>query len=82
MDLDAFKELHQTQQQHCLAQAGHHLADRAEQGCRLQLFALAGFYAEVWRLVGEERVLFINPFQNPAQLQPWLEAVQLPLDWA
>ncbi|MCR5889170.1 hypothetical protein LRS06_15640 [Hymenobacter sp. J193] len=31
---------------------------------------------------GEERVLFINPFQNPAQLQPWLEAVQLPQEWA
>ncbi|QIX60549.1 hypothetical protein FY528_15315 [Hymenobacter lutimineralis] len=82
MDLHTFKQLHQTEQGIRLAQAGHHLADRAEHGCRLQLFAFGDFYAEVWRLVGEERVLFINPFQNPAQLQPWLEAVQLPGEWA
>lgn len=78
MYLTAFKQLPMGQQTERLLQAGHHLADRAEYGCRLQLYALGDFYAEIWRLAGEERVLFINLFQNPAQLHPWLEAVQLP----
>lgn len=80
MYLDSFKQLPMGQQTVRLLEAGHHLADRAEHGCRLQLYALGDFYAEIWRLVDEERVLFINLFQNPALLKPWLEAVQLP-DW-
>ncbi|RTQ47880.1 hypothetical protein EJV47_18345 [Hymenobacter gummosus] len=78
MKYAVFTQLSMGQQAEVLRCAGHHLADRAEHGCRLQLWALADFYAEVWRLAGEERVLFINLFQKPALLHSWLDAVQLP----
>ncbi|GAB2967592.1 hypothetical protein GCM10027048_42920 [Hymenobacter coalescens] len=78
MKFAVFTKLTLGQQAEVLRCAGHHLADRAEHGCRLQLFALEDFYAEVWRLVGEERVLFIHLFQKPALLQGWLDAVILP----
>ncbi|KUG08306.1 hypothetical protein [Solirubrum puertoriconensis] len=78
MKFAAFAQLPLGQQTEHLLRTGHHLADRAEHGCRLQLYALEDFYAEVWRLVGEERVLFINLFQKPALLQNWLDSVRLP----
>ena len=78
MKFAVFTKLSLVQQAEVLRCTGHHLADRAEHGCRLQLWALEDFYAEVWRLAGEERVLFINLFQKPALLHGWLEGVQLP----
>ena len=78
MTLAAFKALHQRRQAEHLARHGQRLAERREDGFDLTLYAVAGFYAEVWRSRGEEAILFIHVFQKPAGLSDYLRLVQLP----
>ena len=66
------------QQAQLLRQQGHFLAERAEDSCRLRLYALGDFYAEEWRLYDEERILFIHLFQHSAGLTEYLEKIKLP----
>ncbi|WP_375419327.1 hypothetical protein [uncultured Hymenobacter sp.] len=76
-----FKNLHQRLQTEHLARHGHLLAERGEDSCALSLYAVADFYAEVWRQRGEEQILFIHVFQKPSGLSDYLERVQLPAEW-
>ena len=73
-----FKALHQRLQVEHLAQYGHRLAERQEDGFDLTLYAVKGFYAEVWRSRGEEHILFIHVFQKPSGLGDYLKLVRLP----
>ncbi|WP_133272113.1 hypothetical protein [Hymenobacter radiodurans] len=57
---------------------GHFLAERQQDSFSLQLYAFGDFYAEVWRVQGEERILFIHLFQHPAGLAAYLEKIRLP----
>jgi hypothetical protein len=75
---DAFKALHQRRQAEHLARHGHWLAVRREDSCELTLYAVADFYAEVWRSCGEEDILFIHVFQKPVGLGDYLKLVRLP----
>ena len=78
MTISAFKALHQRQQAEHLARHGTRLAERQEDGFDLTLYALEGFYAEIWRSRGEADILFIHVFQKPAGLGDYLRLVQLP----
>jgi hypothetical protein len=78
MNLVDFKQLPMGQQAKLLRQHGHFLAERAEDSCRLRLYALGDFYAEEWRLYDEERILFIHLFQHPTGLTAYLEKIRLP----
>ena len=78
MTLSDFKALHQHHQVGHLARHGHRLAERQEDSFDLTLYAVAGFYAEIWRSRGEEHILFIHVFQKPAGLGDYLKLVQLP----
>jgi len=78
MNYVAFKALHQRHQAEHLARHGHWLAERREDSCALTLYAVGDFYAEVWRSVGEEDILFIHVFQKPAGLGDYLKLVKLP----
>ncbi|MBF9237170.1 hypothetical protein I2I05_07155 [Hymenobacter sp. BT683] len=78
MTIADFKALHQRRQAEHLARHGHRLAARQEDSFDLTLFAVEGFYAEVWRSRGEEDILFIHVFQKPAGLGDYLKLVQLP----
>lgn len=76
-----FKNLHQRRQTEHLAHHGHLLAERREDSCELSLYAVADFYAEVWRLRDEADILFIHVFQKPSGLSDYLERVRLPTEW-
>ncbi|MDO7853765.1 hypothetical protein [Hymenobacter convexus] len=78
MTLADFKALHQRLQAEHLARHGTRLAERQEDSFDLTLYAVAGFYAEIWRSRGEEPILFIHVFQKPAGLGDYLRLVQLP----
>jgi len=78
MTCPQFKALHQRRQAEHLARHGHRLAERQEDSFELTLYAVGGFYAEVWRSRGEEAILFIHVFQTPAGLGDYLKLVQLP----
>ena len=78
MTITVFKALHQRQQAEHLARHGTRLAERQEDSFDLALYAVEGFYAEVWRSRGEEDILFIHVFQKPAGLGDYLRLVQLP----
>ena len=78
MTITAFKALHQRYQVEHLARHGTRLAERQEDGFDLALYALEGFYAEIWRSRGEADILFIHVFQKPAGLGDYLRLVQLP----
>ena len=78
MTFTDFKNLHQTRQTEYLTRHGQLLAQRPEDSFDLGLYAVAGFYAEVWRSRGEAAVLFIHVFQKPAGLSDYLRLVQLP----
>ena len=78
MTITAFKALHQRYQAEHLARHGTRLAERQEDGFDLTLYALEGFYAEIWRSRGEADILFIHVFQKPAGLGDYLRLVQLP----
>ena len=78
MNLRVFKKLPMGQQAHCLALHGDFLAERREDSFGLRLYALGDFYAEVWRVAGEDQILFIHLFQQPAGLAEYLEKIQLP----
>lgn len=80
MTFAAFKTLHQRLQTEHLARHGHLLAQRHDDSCELTLYAVADFFAEVWRLREEEEILFIHVFQKPAGLSDYLRLVQLPAD--
>ena len=73
-----FKNLHQRLQTEHLAQHGHLLAQRYDDSCELTLYAVADFYAEVWRPRDDEQVLFIHVFQKQAGLNDYLRLVKLP----
>jgi len=78
MTFAAFKALHQRRQAEHLARHGTQLDERREDSFDLALYAVGGFYAEVWRSRGEEAILFIHVFQKPAGLGAYLARVQLP----
>ena len=78
MTLADFKALHQRHQAEHLARHGQRLAERQEDSFDLTLFAVAGFYAEVWCSKGEEHILFIHVFRKPSGLSDYLRLVQLP----
>lgn len=78
MQLPAFKLLPMGRQAALLRQGGHFLAERQQDSFCLQLYAFGDFYAEVWRVQGEERILFIHLFQHPAGLAAYLEKIRLP----
>ena len=78
MTISDFKALHQRRQAEHLARHGHRLAERQEDSFDLTLYAVEGFYAEIWRSRGEEHILFIHVFQTPAGLGDYLRLVQLP----
>ena len=78
MTITAFKALHQRRQAEHLARHGARLAERQEDSFDLTLYALKGFYAEIWRSRGEADILFIHVFQKPAGLGDYLRLVQLP----
>lgn len=78
MNFTDFKNLHQRLQTEHLARHGHLLAVRHEDSCELSLYAVADFYAEIWRLRDEAAVLFIHVFQKPAGLGEYLKLVRLP----
>ena len=73
----AFKSLHQRRQAEHLARYGRPLAERTEDSFRLSLFAVDTFYAEVWRSVGDEAILFIHAFDHPRGLTDYLEQISL-----
>lgn len=77
MTIATFKNLHQRQQVAHLAQHGHALAERTEDGCELRLFAVETFYAEVWRSRGEESILFIHVFDRPSGLSDYLSLISI-----
>ena len=79
MTIDAFKALHQRRQAEHLARHGTRLAERQEDSFDLTLYAVEGFYAEIWRSRGEVDILFIHVFQKPAGLGDYLRLVQLPM---
>ncbi|GAA3983762.1 hypothetical protein [Hymenobacter antarcticus] len=78
MTITTFKALHQRQQAEHLARHGTRLAERPEDSFDLTLYAVEGFYAEIWRSRSEEHILFIHVFQKPAGLGDYLRLVQLP----
>ena len=78
MDIAEFKALHQRRQSEHLARHGARLAERQEDSFDLTLYAVEGFYAEVWRSRGEEHILFIHVFQKPSGLGDYLKLVRLP----
>ena len=78
MTCAAFKALHQRHQAEHLARHGTRLDERQEDSFDLTLYAVGGFYAEVWRSRGEPAILFIHVFQKPAGLGAYLARVQLP----
>ena len=57
---------------------GSRRENSAEHSWHLTLYALEGFYAEIWRSRGEADILFIHVFQKPAGLGDYLRLVQLP----
>jgi hypothetical protein len=78
MHLAAFKQLPMGQQAAMLRHAGHFLTERQQDSFSLQLYAHGDFYAEIWRVQGEERILFIHLFQHPAGLAAYLDKIRLP----
>ncbi|WP_426060249.1 hypothetical protein [Hymenobacter sp. B1770] len=78
MTLTDFKALHQRRQAEHIARHGHRLAERQEDSFELTLYAVEGFYAEIWRSRGEEHILFIHVFQTPNGLGDYLKLVRLP----
>ena len=79
MTCSAFKALHQRCQAEHLARHGRPLAERTEDSFRLSLYAVGTFYAEVWRSLGEEAILFIHVFERPSGLSDYLALVRLPV---
>ena len=78
MTIADFKALHQRRQAEHLARHGARLAERQEDSFDLTLYAVEGFYAEIWRSRGEEPILFIHVFRKPAGLGDYLKLVRLP----
>ncbi len=81
MTFSDFKNLHQRRQAEHLACHGRLLAERPEDSFRLALYAVGSFYAEVWRSVGDEAILFIHVFERPSGLSDYLALVRLPAEW-
>ena len=77
MTFAAFKDLHQRRQAEHLAQHGRPLAERTEDSFRLSLYAVGTFYAEVWRSVGDEAILFIHVFERPSGLADYLALISI-----
>ena len=77
MNCATFKTLHQRRQAEHLARHGHALAERTEDSFRLSLYAVGNFYAEVWRSVGEEAILFIHVFEQSSGLSDYLAQIKL-----
>ncbi|AII53167.1 hypothetical protein [Hymenobacter sp. APR13] len=78
MNLRVFKKLPMGQQADLLRQHGHFLAERREDSFVLRLLALGDFYAEEWRVQGEDHLLFIHLFQHPGGLSEYLRHIRLP----
>lgn len=77
MTFSDFKNLHQRRQTEYLAQHGRLLAERPEDSFRLTLYAVGSFYAEVWRSVADEAILFIHVFERPSGLSDYLPLISI-----
>ncbi len=78
MNLCVFKKLPMGQQADLLRRHGHFLAERREDSFRLRLYALGDFYAEEWRVLDEDHLLFMHLFQHSGGLSEYLRHIRLP----
>ena len=56
---------------------GRFLALRQEGDCRVALYDLREFFAEVWYAQEGNEILLVRGFRDPGMLEPYLGAVDL-----
>jgi hypothetical protein len=56
---------------------GQFLATRHERGCRVVLYHLGGFFAEVWYSPEDNQIALVHDFNSMQLLEPYLETIDL-----
>lgn len=57
---------------------GVHIAHRKDNGYRLLLYQIEGFYVELKYNPGINKIIGLRSFINVNQLEPYLEQIELP----
>lgn len=77
MKIEEFKELSQEEQHRAVARRGVMLRDRITQGFMIFLYALDGFYIELFFHKASGVFATLKPFDSVDELSPYLEEIDV-----
>jgi hypothetical protein len=77
MDFYEFSRLNQDQREALVKKRGIFLAVRMSCGCKISLYHMSNFYAEVVYLPESNEIILVRSFKSKSCLDPYLEMVDL-----
>ncbi|KAA5539160.1 hypothetical protein [Adhaeribacter rhizoryzae] len=77
MELYDFNRYNMAHRAAAVWEKGHFLAVRQSGDCRICLYAMGKFFAEVWYQTDNNQIELVRGFKSIACLQPYLELVDL-----
>ena len=77
MKIEEFKELSQEEQHKAVARKGVMLRDRLTHSFMIFLYAIDGFYIELFFHKASGVFATLKPFDNPDELSPYLEDIDV-----
>lgn len=78
-DTPAFERLDLLEKHKLLKEKGNYVAARYFGSYLVHLYELNGKYVEVWRMLGLNKIQWIEVLKNDAQLDSYLENIQIKL---
>ena len=77
MDFRTFNQLSDKGKCFHIKNNGTYLATRKESGCWINLYAINGFFAEVWFQLTDNKIVFVSTFQDITGTERYLEKIDI-----
>ncbi len=77
MDFKTFNKLSDKGKCFHIKNNGSFLATRKESGCWINLYAINGFFAEVWFQLSDNKIVYVSGFDNVNSMGKYLEIIDI-----
>ncbi len=77
MDFITFNRLSDKGKCFHLKNNGTYMATRKEAGCWINLYTVNGYFTEVWFQLSDNKIVFVNTFDNKDILEKYIENIDI-----
>ena len=77
MDFKTFDNLSDKGKCFHIKNNGTYLATRKESACWINLYAINGFFAEVWFQLTDNKIIYVSAFQDFSGMNQYLEKIDI-----